>query len=288
MMMRPFITQTENIWNSRTATVTADVLRDYKDMITQTTSDLEEHLQEIESKLEALPLRRDTISDEDAAERERIQEEMDSTKQCLAICAQVSEQVNQFRPNFFEDISAAEDSQQVDVATLGKRISAKRVTANVLHQFEEKLTKTTSDLEEHLHNIDNRLQTLLSPGARTLGEVERKRVQEEMDSIKQCLAICEQASEQAEKFRTNVFEDVSAARDAHQLVVATLGDLISAKRVTAGRSATQWLGQMSDASLQQLSRDRGIEARIRPSTDKVPELQGELGARFADHYGELS
>jgi hypothetical protein len=175
MMMRPFITQTENIWNSRTATVTADVLRDYKDMITQTTSDLEEHLQEIESKLEALPLRRDTISDEDAAERERIQEEMDSTKQCLAIC--------------------------------------------------------------------------------------------------------EQASEQAEKFRTNVFEDVSAARDAHQLVVATLGDLISAKRVTAGRSATQWLGQMSDASLQQLSRDRGIEARIRPSTDKVPELQGEYWVR---------
>ena len=39
--------------------------------------------------------------------------------------------------------------------------------------------------------------------------------------------------------RTNVFEDVSAAQDAHQVIAATFGDLISAKRVTAGVGATQ-------------------------------------------------
>jgi len=64
-------------------------------------------------------------------------------------------------------------------------------------------------------------------------------VQEEKDSIKQCLDICAQASEQMDKVHVNVFEDVSAAQDADQVIVATLGDLISAKRVTAGVGATQ-------------------------------------------------
>ena len=71
---------------------------------------------------------------------------------------------------------------------------------------------------------------------------ERERVQEERDSTKQCLTICAQASEHVGQVRTIVFEDVSAAQGAHQVIVATFRDLISAKRVTAGVGATQWLG----------------------------------------------
>src|SRR5271155_5986398 len=132
-------------------------------MISDTTSDLEEHLQEIETKLQTLPLRGDTISDEDAAERERIQVEKDSTKQCLVICAQVSEQLSQLRPNVFEDVSAAEFSHQVDITALAGLIPAKRITAKVLQEFQEKLTNTTTGLQEHLRKIDNRLHTFASP-----------------------------------------------------------------------------------------------------------------------------
>ena len=53
----------------------------------------------------------------------------------------------------------------------------------------------------------------------------------------------------AEKRRINVFEDVLSNNDAYQVVVATLGDLISTKRVTTGARSKQWLGQMSDVSL---------------------------------------
>jgi Fungal N-terminal domain of STAND proteins len=134
------------------------------------------------------------------------------------------------------------------------------VTADVLKEYKEILTNTTSDLEEHLQEIDNRLQTLSLQGSSMTDEdvTERERVQEEKDSTKKCLAICTQASEHADQVKTNVFEDVSAAKDAHQVIVSTLGDLISAKRVTAGVGATQLLGQMSDASLQQLLKGRGI------------------------------
>jgi hypothetical protein len=280
-MVRPLTNQTDNNWNSRTAAVTAGVLKDYKELITNTTADLEDHLQEIERRLQNLPLRGDTISDEDAAERERMQREKDSTKQCLAICAQVFEQVSQVRPNVFEDISAANDAHQVDISTFGGLIPAKRVTAKVLKEFQDKLTSTTSDLNENLQKINIRLQRFPSPGTRIAEEdaAERKRVQEEIESIKQCLAICTQASEKADQVRTNVFEDVSAAKDAHQLIISTIGDLILAKQVTAGLGSDQWLGQASDATVQQLSRDR-VDIRGRAATDKGVEPQ-----KFADQYG---
>lgn len=61
---------------------------------------------------------------------------------------------------------------------------------------------------------------------------------------------------QVDSVRTNVFANVSAAQDAHQMVAATFNNLISARYVTAAARSTYWLGHMSDATLQQLSRDR--------------------------------
>jgi hypothetical protein len=254
-------------------------------MITNTTSDLEDHLQEIDNRLQTLFLQGTRMSDEDAAEREQILEERDSTKQCLTICAQVSEHLDRVRPNAFEDVSATQDSHQKIVAALRGLTPAKRVTANVLKECKEMLINTTSQLEERLQKLDTRLQNPFLRGAEMSDEIEaeRERVQEEKDSIKQCLSICAQASEQVDKVQTNVFEDVSSAQEAHQVIVSTLGDLISATRVSAGVRATQWLGQMSDATLQQLSRDRGVPNS--GATEKAMEQQGEMVAKFQDQYG---
>jgi hypothetical protein len=61
--------------------------------------------------------------------------------------------------------------------------------------------------------IDNRLQTLSSQGAIILDEdiAKREQVREEKDRIKQCLAICAQASKWVYQAWTNVFKDVSLA-----------------------------------------------------------------------------
>jgi hypothetical protein len=61
------------------------------------------------------------------------------------------------------------------------------------------------------------------------------------------------------------------------MVVARLGDLISARLVTAGVRSTQWLGQMSDASLQQLSRDRGGVAMEKDMELRVGWLRTGMG-----------
>ncbi len=273
--------EVDGLSHSRTATVTIDVLKQYKGMITNTTSDLEEHLQEIDDKLQNLSSQGARVSDEDAAEREQIQQEMDSTKQCLSICAQVSEHMDQVQPSAFGATHKAPNTHQVIIATLEGYVSARRATRNALKECKERLADTTAELEEHLQKINNRLENF-SRGVSTLGEqaAEHGRVQEEKNGVEHCLKICARASQQADQVQTNVFEDVSVAQDSHQVVVATLGDLISARRVTAGARSKQWLGQMSDASLQQLSRDYGQIAM-----EKIVEPQGGTTEHFEDRYG---
>jgi predicted nucleic acid-binding Zn-ribbon protein len=163
------------------------------------------------------------------------------------------------------------------------------VSASAVQEFKDMLKDTKTDLEDHLENLDDKLEALSIQEIRANEEniAGRRRIQEEIDSAKECLAVCAQASEHADKVRTNVFEDVTAAQNSDQVVVSTLGDLISAKRITAGVGATQWLGQMSDTSLQQLARSRGIDlsSGSRIVRDVAEQDRGSI--TFEDQYGSV-
>ncbi|KAH8589566.1 hypothetical protein B0O99DRAFT_692455 [Bisporella sp. PMI_857] len=69
-------------------------------------------------------------------------------------------------------------------------------------------------------------------------------------NIKQCLS---PATDWTHRAQTNVFENVIAAQGSQQVIISTSGVLISATTVTAEMGATQFLGQMSDSTLLQLS-----------------------------------
>lgn len=267
--------------HSRTAAVTIDVLNQYKELITNTTSDLEEHLQAIDEKLQSLSSQGARVSGEEAAEREHIKQEMESTRQCLRICAQVSEHMDQVRPSAFDVMHKGPNTHPVIIAKLEGHVSAKRATSKALKECKETLINTTTELEEYLQKLNNRLEDF-SRGDSTsgVGIAEHARVQEEKKGVEHCLKLCERASHQADDVQTNVFEDVSVAHDSHQVVVATLGDLISARRVSAGARSKQWLGQMSDASLQQLSKDC-----TKASLENIVEPQSGTTEDFEDRYG---
>ena len=109
-------------------------------------------------------------------------------------------------------------------------MSSQQATANTLQECKDILTNVTIGLEGHIQEINSRLQALFIGGVMILGG----------DGT----------------IQTNVFKDVSAAQDAHQVIVSPR-DLISATRVTAGIEGRQWLGQISDVTLQRLSYDPG-------------------------------
>jgi hypothetical protein len=250
-------------------------------MIANTTSDLQEHLQEVDNKLQSLSLQSAKTSGGDEAERQRIQEERESTQQCLSICAQVSTHIDRVQPNASGNISITSGADKVSTTTLGNFVPARLLTGKTLEECKKELTNTTSQLERQLQDINNRLQNLSQrDGSSNEQRADQERIKEEMDSIKQCLNICSQAAEQAVQGRINVFEYVELADDGHQIIVATLGDLISAKHVKAGARSAQWLGQMSDTSLQKLSQDHS-----RRTVEKDTESNPEINVQFEDRYG---
>lgn len=162
------------------------------------------------------------------------------------------------------------------------------MTDNLVKDYKTLLTNTTSDLDDRLKEINDRLQTLSAEATISVEEAaERDRMQEEKDSTKQCLTICAQASQHVDQVRTHVFEDISADRDSHQVIISTSGDLIVAKRIAAGVGATQWLGQISDAVMEQLSRDRGLDVLSgqAATVGNGKEKPIEITAKFQDQFG---
>ena len=101
------------------------------------------------------------------------------------------------------------------------------------------IANTASDLDDRLHEIDNKLQTLIMKTDRSADmSAELQRHEEEKELTQQGLLICQQANDCLSQLRVNVFEEISAAQDAPQAIVSTFNDRISARRVTAGVGAT--------------------------------------------------
>jgi predicted nucleic acid-binding Zn-ribbon protein len=268
--------------NSRTAIVTANVLQEYKQVIGNTTSDLEDHLEEIDQKLRSLQSQGMSVSIEDTAQRRKIQEEMESTQKCLEICAKVSFHIDEVQPSVFENLLTPSNADQGPITSFDGLLLARPTTSNALEQCKGVITDASTKLQRHLQDVNGRLKELGSEPQDITDEqrAERDRIEEELNSTKQGLAICTQASEKASKERVNVFEDVKIADAGHQVIVSTFGDLILARRVSAGNKSAQWMGQMSDISLQQLASVLGQTA-----LGRVNDPQVGATSKFESRYG---
>lgn len=77
----------------RIAAISPSVLENYKDMISDTTSDLSAHLGDIQDKINRLQAGDATAIDEIAIEWHSIVEEKESTQRGLDMCAQLSAQI---------------------------------------------------------------------------------------------------------------------------------------------------------------------------------------------------
>ncbi|KAK6357112.1 hypothetical protein TWF718_001438 [Orbilia javanica] len=264
--------------NMRTTNVTANLLGEYKIMIERTTSELEDQLDEINTKLKRIADHHlqnapGTGSNGRVAEEDKymIEEDKKSIEQCLGICVQVLDHIEQVR--VAPTLNTPADSSTVNVKTSSTTHFARQMTTDTLKGCKNELTNTANVLQKQLESIQLRLSAI-SNHPESFGNTGA--AAEEIESIKQCLAICSQASEQANQNRVNVFEDIKTAEDGEQIIVATLGDLVSAKRVTSGSRSIQWLGQMSDATLQHLAdKKRSVSPPQNQRQDEQKTLQFE-------------
>ncbi|KAM5347079.1 hypothetical protein ACJ41O_010084 [Fusarium nematophilum] len=85
---------------------------------------------------------------------------------------------------------------------------------------------------------------------------EAQSLAKEFDSTRQCLAICSDASERADSGKVHILKDIEIGKNGRQMLVATLGELFDARRVTLDEGAVQVVASSSDASLQELFRSQ--------------------------------
>lgn len=270
--------------------ITANVLKEYKDLVDNTAADLSDHLEEVEQKLQDLSSRNAESSDDNSAELKAIEEERRSIQQCLQICAQVSTYIDEVQLGNQKEAGSSTEGQpllEVNKAAeyLKKSLAATKLTGSTLEECKVRLRTASSQLRAQLDSLDGKIKSL-SKQRRSLSNEEAedlKRFKEERDSITQCLAICTEASDLADNPRTNIYEDITSADASHQLIVSTLGDLITAKRVTTGSGSAQWLGQMSDETLRCLAenRTRGVERENRePGAPKTTSFGNRYGVGY--------
>jgi hypothetical protein len=79
------------------------------------------------------------------------------------------------------------------------------------------MASSTTWLTRHLQDLDKNLVALYiqTPQILIAHTAKQERIKEEIDSIKQCLAIYGEGSKRAQQERINVFEVVSMADDGH-------------------------------------------------------------------------
>jgi hypothetical protein len=251
-------------------------------MIDETRIDLEDRLETIDTRLKSLSLQKSKINKDDSQNRSEFQQERLTTTQCLQICTEVSIHIDQVRLGVLKDISTPSDATQGPVTSLDGLLSARLATDIALSSCKTTLKDTSIRLEKQLREIEFHIEARTENETVTSGsqDDELQKSQQDYDSVKQALSICSEASERAAEIRTNYFEDVKMAEDGNQVIVSTIGDLISAKRISAGPRSNQWLGQMSDESLQGLTNTFAIE--------KLTNMQSntpEGGKAFDSRYG---
>jgi hypothetical protein len=216
------------------------VLEDYKDMIRDTTSDLQEHLKRLEEKVQILASRDDTGGAHSAIEWQAMLEEKESTQQGLRICAQLSAQIEELEP------TSKENPQ------LSQLPSAHKYIKNGLDVTKGSIQSMVSRLQNHEAAIDRQMESMRSKDQLSEPDATQLiQLQETKESIHKCIQVVAEASEGSIVVeRRNVFEDITMADDTYDFSISTVGDLVTARRIHLTGRSRHVAGQLSNESYQ--------------------------------------
>ncbi|KAJ5166577.1 uncharacterized protein N7482_005358 [Penicillium canariense] len=273
--------------NIRQTSANTEALEDYKHLIQDAKDDLEARLESIDDKLECIVNKSVAQSGPDAAELQSMKEERLSTEKCLQICAQLSDHIDQ--------IQLTSDRSGAPHGSDSAHVSPERVTNDGLQECKNSLSLTAAKLEKHMQDVMNRI--LLETKTTITSEKDAQdlaRLQDEWNTARQCLDICSKADDNL-KENVSVIENYGTG-DALQFMVSTNGKILHGKNRAYGWRTRQVGGYVSDASVQQLSRDiatinMNYLKKAEPSStdgsipDQRDAVESGMTAEYKQRYG---
>lgn len=237
-------------------------------MIANTTYDLENRLRDIDAKLQIVVSR----SADGTEEREQMQEEKNSILKCLEICDNVSEHITVLQRKTPRNVSTSSSSHERAESTNRPAVSAWLAAAN-------NLTGCRGQLETHLQRLSDKSKQPSDEFDPEATQAKKDDLLREINSLQRSIDICDDAYKEADRNRTNVFEEVLMGDDGRQVIASTVGDLIFARKIKIGSRSVQMLGQMSDLTIQHATSNRDVVSK---ESQQRPEVRGE---DFEGRYG---
>ncbi|KAL3482906.1 hypothetical protein BJX62DRAFT_221049 [Aspergillus germanicus] len=225
-----------------TSKVSQKVLEEYIEMIQDTSYSLKEHLQRIDEKLAELT----PENTENSGGSIDLKDERAVTAQCLRICEDARSYIESLTD---QEATLRENSPQnlANEAAVGHEFEAQRLTRQALDENQ----KSFADIIVHLQK---RLEVLVING-NPEDKDERLRLQEDLNISKQCLEVCQVASDISNQKIFRVGE-VIADGESDQVAVTTLADLFDVKKARSTGNSAQLVGSMEPRELQQLVEKR--------------------------------
>ncbi|KAJ5884870.1 hypothetical protein N7495_009380 [Penicillium taxi] len=274
--------------NLRQSSIAVDSIESYKEMIETTTDDLQAHLESIDEKLERVIARSTDASTPDADNIKLMEEERISTRKCLEICAQLSRHIEQIQE--FQ-VSCDDPSASVSSNNLPEKLMN-----DGLQECRESLFNAATKLEIHLKTLMDRIVAKSKSSITSQEDVaDLIRLQEEWETTRQSMHICSKAGTRLGANVSSV--DNYATGDAVQFLVSTSEKTIHGRNRGLGWRTRQVGGHLSDASVQQLSKDMvqmnvtDLDYRTSPSDgNNTPvqdeEIESQSLSGFKERYGE--
>ncbi|EGY23412.1 uncharacterized protein VDAG_04850 [Verticillium dahliae VdLs.17] len=266
------------------ASITPNALEEYKDLIRDITSDLQEHMQRLDERVQSLAVSGAENPVRDSAEWLAMWEEKESTHQGLRICLQLSAQIEKLE-------STSKEHQQ-----FLEQPSAHKIIRTGLGVAKGSIRSLVSRLQSHQIDVDKRMQAMGSTEPLSREELRQLAgLQETKESPQQCINVVSEAGQTLTDERCNIFEDITMADNSYGISVSTVKELVVARRINLKDEARYVGGQISDESYQKtidaltqldLVRTRSVGQGIgqgTPPSELEAESTGSVG--FLDRYG---
>jgi hypothetical protein len=207
-------------------------------MITDTAYNLKLQLQRIDEKMKQLTPEKTNSPGIGI----NLKDEREVTQQCLRVCEDARSYVVSLSEK--ESILLQTPSQD---ASHEDSFEAQERTRQFLDQTLQSIAATMIFLQKRLEKV------IQNDGPEN--DSERMRLQADIDISKQCLNVCEVASEISRQKVYRVGE-VIAGEDSDQVVANTLSDLFDVKRAVAKDRAAQLITSTTDESLRHIATAR--------------------------------
>ncbi|KAI5460841.1 hypothetical protein BGZ63DRAFT_405288 [Mariannaea sp. PMI_226] len=270
----------------RISSVTTKTLEEHKTMIEAATVDLDDHLQEINQKLGTILEHTVAKSSPDAIELRRLEAERKSTLKGLEICRQLSDHIRQISLN---NAKKEQEEDNVDTENPAQSETSSHSIVNAgLQECRYQLSQTSTQLEDILRGIMDRL-TLKSESFLSQDEQEEfKRLRDESQAIRQALGICSKAETRLQE-NVSVIENYATGDETVQFLVSTNEKTINGKNTGFGWRQRQIAGHFDNETVRQLSQDAFKEnispQNIGKENSRSPPLGSKNDAEFDDRYG---